>query len=169
MSPEHCFGADRELTQFHQRRLAWVALQRFDKVLLDADHALALMDLMRRHGPGGGYVESHERLRGLVLFHRAHAAAVLALERRKPEEAIDEIHAGTERLIAHQQAWAAEHDPPEPLDEPLIEQLGALEQEIRKSFAVKQTLREQLDEAVAREDYERAAHLRDQIRDRARR
>ena len=46
----------------------------------------------------------------------------------------------------------------------LIEQLQILEQEIRKNFAVEKTLREQLDEAVAREDYERAARLRDQIR-----
>ena len=46
----------------------------------------------------------------------------------------------------------------------LIEQLRVLEQEIRKNFAVEKTLREQLDEAVAREDYEQAARLRDQIR-----
>ena len=51
----------------------------------------------------------------------------------------------------------------------MIEQLRILEQEIRKNFAVEKTLREQLDEAVAREDYEHAARLRDQIRARARR
>jgi hypothetical protein len=169
MAPEHCVAAEHELTQFHQRRLAWVAVPRFDKVLLDADHTLALMDFLRRHGPDGGYLAAHERMRGLVLFHRAHAAAVLALERRRPEEAIDEIHEGAERLIDHQREWASEHDLPEPLDEPLIEQLGALEREIRKSFAVQQTLREQLAEAVAREDYERASLLRDQIRARVRR
>jgi protein-arginine kinase activator protein McsA len=38
------------------------------------------------------------------------------------------------------------------------------EQEIRKNYAVEKTLREQLDEAVAREDYEQAARLRDMIR-----
>ena len=50
------------------------------------------------------------------------------------------------------------------LNDPLIEQLRALEGEIRKNFAVSKTLREQLDEAVATEDYERAARLRDLIR-----
>src|SRR5262245_44781083 len=141
LTAEHCSDADRELTQFHQRRLAWIALQRFDKVLLDADHTLALMDFLRLYGPGTGVLEAHERLRGLVLFHRAHAAAVLALDRRRPEEAIDAVHEGTEQLIAHQEYWTSEHDPPEPLNEPLIEQLAALEHEIRKSFSVKQTLR----------------------------
>ena len=55
----------------------------------------------------------------------------------------------------------------ETLNEALIEQLRVLEREIRKNFAVEKTLREQLDEAVAAEDYERAARLRDQIQPRA--
>ena len=50
----------------------------------------------------------------------------------------------------------------------LIETLRGIEQEIRKNFSVEKTLREQLDEAVAREDYEQAARLRDQIRDQTR-
>ena len=58
---------------------------------------------------------------------------------------------------------AAEHDGDDTPNEPLIEQLRVLEREIRKNFAVEKTLREQLDEAVAEEDYELAARLRDQI------
>jgi protein-arginine kinase activator protein McsA len=49
-----------------------------------------------------------------------------------------------------------------------VEQLQKIEQEIRQRFLVKKTLREQLDEAVAREDYEQAARLRDQIQVQAR-
>ena len=164
MTREHCVEADREFVQFYHRRVAWLSLQRYDKALLDADHTLALMDFVRRHGGGEEYIASHERFRGLVLFHRTQAAAALALERRKPEEAIDVVREGAERLAAHQQEWVAENDLVEPPNQRLIEQLQILEQEIRKNFAVEKTLREQLDEAVAREDYERAARLRDQIR-----
>ena len=53
------------------------------------------------------------------------------------------------------------------LNEPMIEKLRLLEREIRQNFPVNKTLREQLDEAVANEDYERAARLRDQIRNRS--
>ena len=56
------------------------------------------------------------------------------------------------------------HDSSESPNPSLIEQLRIFEQEIRKNYAVEKTLREQLDEAVAREDYEQAARLRDQIR-----
>ena len=56
------------------------------------------MDFVCRHGDDDEYIASHERFRGLVLFHRTQAAAALALERRKPEEAIDVVRDGIERL-----------------------------------------------------------------------
>jgi hypothetical protein len=164
MSRDHCSAADREFVQYYHRRVAWLALQRYDRALLDADHTLALMDFVCRHGIDDDYVASHERFRGLVLFHRTQASAALALERRKPEEAIDIVREGVERLSTHHQQWSADHDQAETPNPSLIEQLHVLESEIRKNFVVDKTLREQLEEAVASEDYERAARLRDQIR-----
>ena len=76
---------------------------RYDLALRDADHTLALMDFVVRHGDRRGYIASHERFRGLVLFHRTQAAAALALDRRRPEEAIDVVRDGIERLARHQQ------------------------------------------------------------------
>src|SRR5262249_40258607 len=106
---------------------------------------------------------------GLVLFHRTQAAAAMALERRKPEEAIDTVHDGIDRLTRHRDAWESNGEGEDSPNETLMEQLRLLEGEIRKNFAVEKTLREQLDEAVAHEDYERAARLRDLIRARGRR
>jgi len=168
MSPEHCVEADRELVQFSQRRVAWLALQHYDRALMDADHTLALMDFVRVHGIDADYVASHERFRGLVLFHRTQAAAALALERRRPEEAIDHVRDGVDRLVAHHSQWSESNDDGERALQTLLEQLRVLEAEIRKNFAVAKTLREQLDMAVADEDYELAARLRDQIRARTR-
>ena len=169
MAPEHCIEADREFVQYYHRRVAWLALHQFEMALLDADHTLALMDFVRQHGIDDEYIASHERFRGLVLFQRTQAAAALALERRRPEEAIDAIHEGLVQLAALQNAALGEPDRSEPSYQALIEQLRNSEQQIRKNFAVEKTLREQLDEAIAVEDYERAARIRDQIRDRARR
>ena len=169
MSHEHRTAANREFLQYDHRRDAWLALQRYDRALLDADHTLALMDYVGRHGADVDYIASHERLRGRVLFHRTQAAAALALERRKPEEAIDIVREGIARIGAHLEKWSVDHEASDTPDLSLIERLNLLESEIRKNFAVEKTLREQLDEAVAVEDYERAARLRDQIRDRTRR
>lgn len=174
MSRDHRSAADREFVQFYHRRVAWLSLQRYDRALHDADHSLALMDFVRRHAADDDYVASHERYRGLVLFHRAQAAAALALERRRPDEAVDAVLDAVERIVTLDREAAAS-GPQVPLDDDdrqtpngaLVEQLRVLTQEIRKNFAVQKTLREQLDEAVADEDYERAARLRDQIRGRA--
>jgi hypothetical protein len=164
MSEEHCTEADREFGQFYHRRVAWLALEKYDKALLDADHTLALMDFIHRHAKSEEYIASHERYRGLVIFHRTQAATALALERRKSEEAIDVVRDGIDRLNSHLREWSAENEQLETPNQQLIEQLQVLVQDIRKNYAVEKTLREQLDEAVACEDYERAARLRDQIR-----
>ena len=163
MSTHQCTEADREFIQFYHRRVAWLALRRFDHAIQDADHTLALMDFIHRHGTDEEYISSHEQFRGLVLFHRTQAAIQLALERRRPEEAIDAVRDGVERLASHQRSFWDTHEPSDSPNPPLVEQLRIYEQDIRQRFSVEKTLREQLDEAVAREDYEQAARLRDQI------
>jgi hypothetical protein len=163
MSAHQCSEADREFVQFYHRRVAWLALRRFDKAIHDADHTLALMDFIRRHGNEEEYIASHEQFRGLVLFHRTQAAIQLALERHSPEEAIDAVRDGVERLTSHQRSFWEEHETADSPNPPLVDQLHIYEQDIRKKFAVEKTLREQLDEAVAQEQYELAARLRDQI------
>lgn len=167
---QHCQEVDREIAQYYHRRMAWLALQRYDQMLADADHTLALMDFVERHCDDAEFIASHDRFRGLVLFHRTQARASLSLERRKPEEAIDAVRDGTERIKKHEDYWQKRHD--EELETPnqaLLEQLRRIEEEIRKCFDVGLTMREQLDAAIAREDYEQAARLRDAIRARGKR
>ncbi len=166
MDQEQRDEADREFTQYFHRRMAWLSLRRYDKAVLDADHTLALMEFVCRHGNDEDYVASHEQSRGLVLFHRTQAMALLAIERRRPEEAIDALREGMEKLASHQRTWwdNRDNESNESPNPSLIEQLRMFEQEVRKNYAVEKTLREQLEEAVAREDYEQAARLRDMIR-----
>ncbi len=180
MSPEHCAEADRELVQFYHRRVAFLTLQHYERALRDAEHSLNLMDFIADFGPTPEYVERHERLRAGILFDRTQASAALALERTSPEEAIDAIREGVDRLERHARTLLEMDDlddfealelPPGELETPTvayIERLRRLETEVRHHFEVPKTLREQLDEAVEHEDYERAARLRDQIRSRSR-
>ena len=82
------------------------------------------MDFVRRHGIGDeDYIASHEQFRGIVLFHRTEAAIALALERHRPEEAIDALRDGIERLTTHQRTWWDEHDPAESPNLALVDQL----------------------------------------------
>lgn len=161
LSEEQCMEADREFIQFYHRRICWMALENFRRAVADADHTLAFMDFIRDHSPNDDYTQAHEQYRGFVMFHRIESAAALRVQEKSPETAIDEITSGLEKL----QAFFVEHNVEEQLDEnPMIEQLRKMEQALRQKHGIEATLREQLAKAVANEQYEVAAKLRDALR-----
>jgi UvrB/uvrC motif len=163
MSAQHCAELDREMIQFYHRRVAWRSLGNHDGVIQDADHTLALMDFVRQHGIDEEYIASKEQCRAIVLFHRTEAYFGMAMELHRPEDAVDALRDGIDRLITHQRGWWEANDPDESPVPNLVERLGKIEREVRQRFLVKKTLREQLDDAVAREEYELAARIRDLI------
>jgi hypothetical protein len=161
MNPEQCQEADREFLQYYHRRLCWLTLRLYERAIADADHTLAFMDFVNRYAPDEEYALAHEQYRGFVHFHRAQAAAGLALERNDPERAIDELQAGIEHICAFYEKHSL-HDRIE--EDPMLRHLRDMQQQIRTMHQITATLKEQLAEAVAQEDYERAARLRDEIR-----
>ena len=161
LSEEQCQEADREFIQFYHRRICWMALGNFARAVADADHTLAFMDFVRDHSPNEEYTEAHEQYRGFVLFHRIEAAAALQVQQNRPEVAIDEITGGLEKL----QAFFAAHHAEEQMEEnPMVQQLRKMEKALREKHGIETTLREQLAQAVANEQYEVAAKLRDALR-----
>ena len=160
LTDEQCFEIDREFVQYYHRRICCLALREFDRAIADADHTLALMDFVAVHSPNEDWAASHDRYRPFVYFHRTQALALAVLERSGPEAAIEEINKGLEEMRAI--FVRAEAEEQFESDE-LVNQLRELKESLRKEYQVGQTLVEQLAEAVAAEEYERAARLRDEI------
>jgi hypothetical protein len=161
LSEEQALEADREFVQFYHRRISWLALRNFARAVADADHTLLFMDLVRDHSPSEEYTQAHEQYRGFVLFQRTQAAAAGMVEKDNAEAAIDEIRLGLEKM----RAFFAAYDVEEQMDEDgMVQQLRKMEKSLRQTHGIKATLHEQLDEAVAKEDYETAARLRDALR-----
>jgi hypothetical protein len=161
LSEEQCFEIDREFLQYYHRRICLLALREFELAVRDADHTLALMDFAAEHSPDPQWTLSHEQYRPFVCFHRAQAAALAALENSGPEAAIEELNRGLDRL-REVVTPDAEAEEPDQQDE-LVAQLLELKESLRREFRVGRTLAEQLADAVAAEQYERAARLRDEI------
>jgi hypothetical protein len=161
LSEEQCQEADREFLQFYHRRMCWLALRQYARAIKDADHTLAFMDFIKRHSPSEEYMHAHEQYRGFVLFQRTQAAAALEVENNAPERAISEIHQGLERL----RAFFAFYEREEEMDEDrMVQHLRHVESTLRQQFNIDATLEEQLQQAIADEDYERAARLRDKMK-----
>lgn len=161
LSEEQCQEADREFMQFYHRRICWLALRNYSRAMQDADHTLAFMDFVKRHSPSDDYTQAHEQYRGFVLFQRTQAAAALHVENNQAEKAIDEIRAGLEQL----RLFFADYDLEERMDEDgMVQHLRQIESTLREEYEIGETLQEQLNRAVAEEDYERAAQLRDKLK-----
>jgi hypothetical protein len=157
MTEGQCAEADREFVQFYHRRICWLALREFDKAMQDADHTLALMDFCRDHSPDEAWTMTHEQYRPFVLFHRTQSATLQALEEEDAEGAIEAVNLGLNGL--NELCEDVE-------DNELVARLVELRESVREKFAVGRTLREQLSDAIASEQYELAAQLRDRLADR---
>ncbi len=160
LSEEQAAEVDREFLQYYHRRICWLALREFARAVDDADHTLGVMDFVAAHSPNAEWALSHEQYRPFVLFHRTQASALARLDKDGAEPAIEEINQGLERIRGVFRAVEGEDHFEE--DE-FVKQLAELRDWIREHYNVGRTLLEQLADAVAKEQYELAAQLRDQI------
>jgi hypothetical protein len=160
LNEAQCLEVDREFLQFYHRRICCLALRQFVRAVADADYTLTLMDFLAAHSPNPQWTLSHEQYRPFVLFHRIQAAALLELQESGAEPAIEIIHQGLEQMRGVFAKFGAE----EQFDQDeLVRQLTEMKESLRNEYRVGKTLAEQLADAVAAEEYERAARLRDQI------
>ena len=160
LTEEHCDEVDREFVQFYHRRICWLRLQNYQQAVSDADHTLALMDFCKRHSPDDQWTLSHEQYRPFVMFHRTQAAALAALDQAGAEAAVHEVNRGLDALHDVFEEYEASDQFP---DDELVKRLMDLRETLRREYRVGKTLHEQLAEAVAAEQYELAARLRDEL------
>ncbi len=172
----------REMLQFYHRRICLMALARkakltkdvpealacFRGAIRDADHNLALLDLIDRAAVDRGFAEAHKPYRPFILTHRATCAAECALLERDADQAIEHLKTAIARMevlpdVEHVSDAPMADDMNVPNVEPFVAELRRLERQIRRKFDCRRTLREQLDDALALEDFETAARLRDVI------
>jgi len=156
---------DRELKQYYHRRLCWLAIREFPRAIDDADHNLALMDFLREHTDDTRRSRGYEQYRPFILLHRTQAAAQMQLDLGDAEAALEDIREGSQRIRDFLQT----RDPEDEADEDVhLQMLADIDKQVRRRFGIEKTLREELDEAVADQDYEKAARLRDRMQRRRR-
>ena len=160
LSEEECIEVDREFMQFYHRRICWLQLKYYHRAVMDADHTLRLMDICEAMSPDEEWAGTHEQYRPFVLFHRTQAESLAELDDNTAEEAVQAINVGLETM----RQFFAKHEAEEHFEsDELVVRLVELRESLRNEYSVGQTLTEQLEEAVERENYERAAQLRDEL------
>ncbi len=163
LKDDDCIEIDREFVQYYHRRVCWLQLKEFGRAVADADHTLGLMDFCKQFSPDEEWTISHEQYRPFVMYHRTQAAALNLLESGNDESAvaaIAEVDKGLDKLRSLFEQYDAEEQFQE--DE-LVQRLVEFREGLRERFDIGDTLATRLDAAIAEEDYELAADLRDQI------
>ena len=160
LNDDQCAEVDREFVQFYHRRICWLKLQNFQRAVADADHTLELMDFCREYSPDEHWTISHEQYRPFVIFHRTQASALAELEQDGPQAAMRQIEHGLERL----RDVFVEHDAEEHFEsDELVMRLAELRDSLTDQLDAGTKLRRKLARAVADEEYELAALLRDKL------
>lgn len=175
---EQWFDLDREIMQHYHRRIAMLSLaeaerrekmldqaaQDYARVVRDADHNLQIMDFIKQHSTDTEFVNTHEQYRSFVLGHRTLGTGLYWVCRDEPEEALDAIQVGLKRM---EQVHEERGDLDVMRRDPTAGRLVRLAEQLRKDHTIAKTLHEQLTEAIEAEEFEKAAQLRDQVRQRA--
>ncbi len=170
---------DREMTQFYHRRLGLLtiaheaqdaknnelAMNCYQRAARDAEFTLRAMDFIRDQCEDEENVEEHERFRPFVVWHWTVAQTQQRILAQDFDLAIEQVKAGMGTIAQvyedHGLAKWLKHDPS-------MAELRQLEKQIRKRYGINATLEEQLQRALANEDYENAASIRDQLKARGR-
>jgi len=157
----------QEMMDYYQRRVCCFILGDYRRAMRDAEHNLELMDLLSKHSVDEETAAGHERYRPFVTMDRARAAAMLAADRDDVDRAVWDIDAAVGEI----RRFYSEHGREDLLERSKeIEVLEELKKDLREEHNVPpsrgeriEQLRQQQARAIAREDYEAAARLRDEI------
>jgi hypothetical protein len=160
LSEERRLEIDREFYQFYHRRICWLALQEYGRAAADADHSLRLMDFTSANATDRQWAVMHEQYRPFVMFHQVQSRALVKLQENEPAAAVEVLGEGLDALAK----LFAQHGAEEQFDDDLfVTKLREMQASIKSQFALGPTLAEQLAEAIAAEQYELAAKLRDKL------
>ncbi len=170
--PDDLDELERELTQTNYRRMALSAAaeaalhaaksedaRRYILgALRDVDECLTDLRIMAKAGRPASCPAT---LRTTLVFDQARLAAQLRIIEARFEEAVEQAERGAAAL--EELLTELGLDEAERAEDAGLSYLRRLARQLRREYGIAATLREQLADAVAREDFESAAELRDEL------
>jgi tetratricopeptide (TPR) repeat protein len=162
-APNDLAELQQEAVQYYYRYIALYAMRDLDRVVQDTEHNLKLIEMVSRNAESADVAWQFIQFFPYVRMMNARSRA----ERLADKKAYDEAIKTVDTAIGEIQKFWQEHDDRREGEnatreiEMLYDLLDDLQQ-VRPKTEV-DVLKEQLDRAIAIEDYEKAAALRDKI------
>lgn len=163
LSAEDCAKLQQEAIQYHHRYICLFQLKDYDAVLRDTQRNIRVFDFVQRYAEHPDLAWALQQLRPQLLMMQIRALGSKKLDAEDFEGAIASVEEGLEEI----RTFYREHGRSD-----LIEQSGEINSlegwivELRNSkpLSEREKLENALEEAVKREDFEKAAAVRDLLR-----
>lgn len=160
---EDCAKLQLEALQYHHRSICLLQLEDYPGVSRDTDRNLKVFDFVAEHAENEELGWSLEQFRPQVLMLNTRAQATQKLLGDNYNPAVEIIDAGVERL----REFYLKYSRHELIDQsPEIQSLQLWRDEVLRNrpLSKREKLESDLRDAVMREDYEKAASVRDALR-----
>jgi hypothetical protein len=163
LGAEDCAKLQLEALQYHHRYICLLQLEDYPGVVRDAERNLAVFDFVAKHAESEELAWSLQQFRPQVQMILTRARGAQALAVQDHALAVQHIEAGLEQLRAfyhdHAQADNAEASAEVQSLETWLDEVRA-----KRPLSRREQLERALHEAVRCEDYEKAAKVRDVLK-----
>ena len=167
LDPDECAKLQQEAIQFHHRSICFFQLDDFEAVERDTDHILDVLDFVEDYAGHPDMGTAFQQFRPQTLMMQARAIGTRLIGQKNYPEAIKEIRGGIDAL----QDFYREMDREDMIDasmeiHSLSEWLKEVEKEAERKRPMSrcERLERQLAEAIEKEDFEKAARVRDKLK-----
>lgn len=163
LDAEACAKLQMEALQYHHRYICLLELGDYHAVIRDTERNLEVFEFADKQAESDELSWALQQFRPQLLMVQARARATLELEADDFKGALSEIDASLEKIRQFYCDYSRE-DYLE--DSPEIASLENWREEInqKRPLSKKEKLEHALNDAVQREDYEKAAQVRDALR-----
>jgi len=163
LDPDDSARLRDEATMYYHRYLSLFHLRDFEGVVHDTARNLRCLELVRRYADDAADKVSLEQFRAYIQMMHTRAKVHLDLDRQLRSKALEDVREGIAKIESFLREFGREELV---VRSPELNILRQLETEIKEHVpeAKIEDLRREMQKAIAAEDYERAAQLRDEIR-----
>jgi hypothetical protein len=158
-----CAALQAESMQYYYRRLSCLELGEYVQAIRDADHNLAILDLLKDYAAHREDWLASEQYRAFILSHRVKAQALACLQQNDVAGALQCIAEGIAAIEEIFEGYGRRDLSEESVEIAFLKNLRQAIQGHRPP-TLRERLEQELQEAIAAEQFERAAELRDQLR-----
>lgn len=162
LKPEDCSKLQLEAIQYHHRYICLLQLEDYAGVIRDTERNLSVFEFVRKHA-SEEMAWSLQQFQPQLMMILTRARGFLALETKDYEQAVASIEDGLEQIRNFYKETSCAENAEQSAEVMSLEHWLAEVRE-RKPLSPRERLEQALAEAVRSEDYERAAKVRDELR-----